>query len=461
MRTASRWLAASNLVLSTRPLWSLVLCGLVLSLAAALPARTRPHYGGTLRIEVREPNWQDNDAVRLLVFDCLTATGDEGEARPSLATRWQAENGERRWVFTLRSGVVWHDGTPLVAETAAASLEREIPGTALEGSTIRAAGDTIIVESTRPMPELPAALALSRFAIVRTEAGLAIGTGAFRMVSITGNRMALAANDAYWGGRPYLDAVEIGTGRTIRDQWMDAGVRRTDVALVPAEMLRRAQQEGLRPMISGNSELIALVTTRSGAALDLRIRQALAATVDRPALLNFAFQKQGEVALALLPNRLTGYAALFAATPGMAGPPGPRPTPSRALTIGYDAADGSLQLVAERIALNAREHGLQASASGSGAPDFPDFIVARVPLPSPNLQIALGEFAAAVQMPFAPGSGEIEELYRGEHDMLMQARWIPLLYVPRAYSVAERLSGAALDESGRLDLTGAWIEEPR
>jgi hypothetical protein len=120
-----------------------------------------------------------------------------------------------------------------------------------------------------------------------------------------------------------------------------------------------------------------------------------------------------------------------------------------------------MQLVAERIALNAREHGLQAAASASSKPDFPDFIVARVPLPSPNLQIVLGEFAAAVQTPFVPGSGEIEELYRLERDLLAQARWIPLLYVPRAYSVAERLSGAVLDESGRLDLTGAWIEEPR
>ena len=458
MRTAFRWLAANSLILPGLILPILVLPSLVLSLAAPLPARTRPQYGGTLRIEVREANWQDNDAVRLLVFDCLTETGSTGEARPSLATRWQAENGERRWVITLRAGVVWHDGTPLTAEAVAASLEREIPGTALEGSTIRAAGDTLIVESARPMPALPAALAISRFAVMRMDAGLAIGTGAFRMVGIAGNRVTLAAHDAYWGGRPYLDAVEVGTGRTIRDQWMDAGVRRTDVAMVPAEMLRRAQQEGLRPTVSGNSELIALVATRRGAALDHRFRQALAATVDRAALWNFAFQKQGEAAVALLPNRLTGYTALFVPAPGAAASGELRPDVSRALTIGFDAADGTLQLVAERIALNAREHGFQAAASASGEPDF---IVVRVPLPSPNLQIALGEFAASMQTPLVPGSGEIEELYRAERDLLMQARWIPLLYVPRAYSVAERLFGAALDETGRLDLTGAWIEEPR
>ena len=474
MRTPSRWLAVSSLVLL---------------FVFALPARTRPHYGGTLRIEVRESNWQESDAVLPLVFECLTSAGPSGEALPALAMRWQAENGERRWIFGLRAGVLWHDGTPLTAEAVAASLERQIKGTALEGSTIRAAGETVVIESTRPMPEMPARLALRRFAIVRdlpqpANVGPAIGSGAFRVVNAAGNRVVLAANDAYWGGRPYLDTIEVGTGRAIREQWMDAGVHRIDVATVPAEMLRRAQQEGLRPVVSANSELIALVTTRSGAAMDVRVRQALAATVDRVALLNFAFQKQGEVALGLLPNRLTGYAALLA--PGDAARLGPPPaasnpstpntgalgTPARPLVIiGYDPADSTMQLVAERIALNAREHAVSATASASGRADF---MVVRTPLPSANLSNALNEFAAAVppqqakngltgdpvQTPVSIGSGEIEEVYRAEHELLLQANWIPLLCVPRAYSVADRVSGAAVDASGRLDLSGAWIEEP-
>ena len=459
MRTASRWLAVS----------SLGSIFFVLSFAGALPARTRPHFGGTLRIEVRETNWQDNDTVLPLVFECLTAIDANGEALPALATHWQAENGDRRWIFTLRAAVLWHDGTPLTAESVAASLEKQIKGTALEGSIVRAVGETIVFESTRPMPELPAQLALSRLAIMRAaEAGTAIGTGSFRIASVAGNRVVLAANDSYWGGRPYLDSIEIGTGRAVREQWMDAGVHRIDIATVPAEMLRRAQQEGLRPTVSASSELIALVATRSGAAMDVRLRQALAATVDRAALLNFAFQKQGEVALGLLPNRLTGYAPLLASA-DLARAGQARPASSRPLMIGYDPADNTMQLVAERIALNAREHGFQVSAAATGQADF---MVVRTPLPSVNPQTALYQFAAAVspqqgkigealQPPLSLGSGEIEELYRAEHELLLQANWIPLLFVPRAYSVAERVSGAALDASGRLDLSGAWIEEPR
>jgi peptide/nickel transport system substrate-binding protein len=445
MRTAFRWLALGSLAIS---------------LTAALPARTRPHYGGTLRIEVREANWQDNDCLRSLVLDSLTATGPAGEALPSLATHWEAENGDRRWVFTMRTGVLWHDGTPLTTEAAASSLRAQASASELEGSTIHASGDAIIIENTRPMPNLPAELALSRFAIARIVQGVVIGSGAFRAANANGNRVVLAANDAYWRGRPYLDAIEIGTGRMIRDQWMNAGVGRTDVATIPAEMLLRAQQERLRSVASRNSELITLVATRTGASLDVRLRQALAATVDRAALLNFAFQKQGEIAPSLLPNRITGYAALFPSAPDAARARELRAEAgqSRPLVIGYDPADTTLQLVAERIVLNAREDGLQASASAAGEADF---TVERVPLPSPNMQVALEQWTAAVQTPIAGSTGEIEDVFRSERELLMQATLIPLLYVPRAYAVAQRVEGATLDESGCLDLAGAWIEEPR
>jgi MarR-like DNA-binding transcriptional regulator SgrR of sgrS sRNA len=443
MRTAFRWLALGSLAVS---------------LTAAAPARTRPHYGGTLRIEVREANWQDNDCLRSLVLDSLTATGPAGEALPSLATRWEAENGERRWVFTLRGGVLWHDGTPLTAEAVAASLRAQTSASELAGSTIRASGDSIIIENTRPMANLPAEVALSRFAIARIEQGLVLGTGAFRVASADGNHVVLAANDAYWRGRPYLDEVEIGTGRTIRDQWMNAGVGRTDIATIPAEMLLRAQQERLRIVVSRNSELITLVATRTGESLDVRLRQALAATVDRAALLNFVFQKQGEIAPSLLPNRITGYAALFPSAPDAARARELRAEAPRPMVIGYDPADSTLQLVAERIALNAREDGLQASASATGDADF---TVERVPLPSANMQVAIEQWATAVQAPIAGSSSEIEDVYRSEHELLAQANLIPLLYVPRAYAVAQRIVGATLDESGCLDMAGAWIEEPR
>jgi hypothetical protein len=59
-----------------------------LLLAAGLPtlARTRPHYGGTLHVEIAGDPWYGVDGhARRLVFDGLTALDVNGAVQPALA----------------------------------------------------------------------------------------------------------------------------------------------------------------------------------------------------------------------------------------------------------------------------------------------------------------------------------------------------------------------------------------
>jgi peptide/nickel transport system substrate-binding protein len=445
MRTALRWLAISSLLLA---------------MTAESGARTRPHYGGTLRLEMGAANWQDNDALFPLVAETLTYIDADGETHPLLATRWESQNGARRWLFTIRPGVEWHDGLAVTSEAVADSLRKAARGPELEGCRISASGmDAVVMESDTPMLNLPALLALRRFPIVRGDQGTPLGTGPFRVSRSSEYRTTLEAFDHYWHGRPYLDSIEITAGRSIRDQWMDAGIHRADIVTVPAEMLRRAQQERLRPVSSGNVDLIALQASPIGGTIDVLLRQALAATVDRAALLNFIFQKQGEVASGLLPNWLSGYATLFPSAPDAARVHDLRAQAgqSRPLTIGYPAGDTTLQLVAERIALNARESGLQAQVTAGSA----DFAVVHLPLSSTNPQLALAALAAPTGARRADYGEGIEELYRNERDLLSQAKLIPLLCLPRAYAVADQVRDARVTALGQLDLSDAWIEEHR
>src|ERR1700730_8476060 len=49
-------------------------------------ARTRPHYGGTLRVEIEGDPWQQpNGMARRLVYDGLTRMDTTGNAAPALA----------------------------------------------------------------------------------------------------------------------------------------------------------------------------------------------------------------------------------------------------------------------------------------------------------------------------------------------------------------------------------------
>ena len=145
----------------------LVTSSLVWSVAAV--AATRPHYGGALRITVRQAPQTIQPAelvqagafnVSRLIFDTLVVLDDRGRPQPSLATSWQAEPGNQRWRFSLRSGVSFSDGTRLNATAVAASLRGSNPEW-----KVLASGETVVIETARPNLDLPAELALARSAV--------------------------------------------------------------------------------------------------------------------------------------------------------------------------------------------------------------------------------------------------------------------------------------------------------
>src|SRR5256714_11157173 len=59
-----------------------------------------------------------------LVFDGLTQFDADGRLEPALADRWTASGDGQRYVFHLRAGVKFHNGTPLTAAAVRASFLR-------------------------------------------------------------------------------------------------------------------------------------------------------------------------------------------------------------------------------------------------------------------------------------------------------------------------------------------------
>lgn len=148
---------------------------LLLALALSAPARTRPHYGGTLRVEIEADAWQKNGMqngrlgsplARRLVFDGLTRVNADGEAQPALAVRWSTENSDHRWQFWIRPGIHFQDGTLLTASGVVASLTGSC-GAGCPWTAVRAVGSTVVLTSDSAMPNLPTLLAGDDFLIVR------------------------------------------------------------------------------------------------------------------------------------------------------------------------------------------------------------------------------------------------------------------------------------------------------
>jgi len=440
---------------------SLALISLIAFLAGAR-AETRPHYGGTLGIEIHgaltftDPGEWPPELVAL-VYDSLVRLDERGEARPALAISWQHDPQFKRWEFTLRPGVKFHDGSPVNAAAVAASLKGSM--------SVTASGEgAIAIQTDTTAPDLPVRLAGPRYAVLRRGANaVTSGSGPFRIAEWQpGKRALLAANDDYWGGRPYPDAIELSMERAYRDQSIDLQLGKTDVAELAIEDARRGIERGLRMWTSAPVELLALVFERGRAAVeDARLRQAIALAIDRAAIHNVLLQRQGQPASALLPQWLTGYAFLFAAARDLERArdrvaliqPVPR------VTLAYDPADPLARLIAERIALNVREAGVVLQVAPGGKADVR---LARVRLSSLDSAQALADLAAAFGLAWqAPSGGAPEALFQAEQKLLDDYRVVPLFHVPQILGLSPRLRNWDPGPWGDWRLENAWLEPRR
>ncbi len=441
----------------------------VSSLLLGISARgeTRPQYGGTLRTATRIAPASVDPADRIqtdsmarrnlngLMFDTLVVMDNRGRLQPSLATSWKAEPGHQRWQFWLRRGVKFHDGSPFTPEAVAASLRVANPGW-----SILAAADSIIIERDAPAPDLAAELARSHNGIAkRGGAGSITGTGPFRVTEWqAGKKLTLVAEEGYWGGRPFLDAIEIEMGKNSRDQLIALELGKADVTEVAPEQAHRATTEGRRVLTSSPVEIMALVFARDRqSAEEGKLRDALALSIDRTSIGSVVLQGAGEPSGAILPIWVSGYAFVFPTEQNLSRARQERSEvrqlPSR--TLSYDAGDALARVIAERIALNARDAGLILQTTSSGNADVR---LQRITLGSLNPRVALATVAATTGVPAPKMSGvSVGELYQAESAMLQTQRFIPLFQLPVSYALNSSVQDWDQDHDGSWHLDDVWL----
>src|ERR1039458_10285585 len=444
----------------SRQLWishCLLGAGLIISLIASTTASaaTRPHYGGTLRVMLQSaPDALDLpatatpadywDAARTLslIGDTLVKLDAQARPQPALAVAWQSDPSARHWQFTLRRGVKFHDGS-----AASPAAIAQILGAIYSGWNVPESLDSISIESETPMPALLAELALPRNLLIKRNGSdnrLPIGTGPFLVAEWQpGKLLRLAANEESWAGRPFVDAVEIEFGKSLRDQAIALELDKTDVIEAAPQAASGSQRRSTS--LSLPVELLALVFSANSKAQDPRLREALALAIDRKPIQSVLLKGAGEPAASILPNWMTGYSAVFSA----------QPNPQRARTLladsrqpafnlsyglSYDPRDPQAQLIAERIALNAREVGISVQVSLSGAEDIR---LMRVTLPSPDPATSLGEAARQLglpqpALPATPGNS-LDDLYQAERGLLGGYAVIPLFHLPLASAASARV----------------------
>jgi peptide/nickel transport system substrate-binding protein len=101
-----------------------------------------------------------------LVFDTLYGLDETFAAQPQMAEGHTVENDGTLWTMRLREGLRFHDGTPVLARDAVASIHRFAARDAFGKSLMAATGElsatddrTLRFHLTKPFPHLLAALA--------------------------------------------------------------------------------------------------------------------------------------------------------------------------------------------------------------------------------------------------------------------------------------------------------------
>jgi peptide/nickel transport system substrate-binding protein len=166
-----------------------------------------------------------------LLYDGLLRIGADGLIEPGLALGYELDPTGTSYIFELRRNVFWHDGRPLSVddvvftlrtlqvldqpgEPALAAFWQDLLVDRLDQHTVRVTLNEPLAAfpSLARVPILPAHLLAGQPPSSWGESDYArrlIGTGPYRLVELRDERAILEANPDYFGGRPFIERIEL------------------------------------------------------------------------------------------------------------------------------------------------------------------------------------------------------------------------------------------------------------
>ena len=205
--------------------------------------------------------------------------------------------------------------------------------------------------------------------------------------------------------------------------------------------------------------------------IDARIREAVALSIDRAAIVNFILQKEGEPAGGLLPQWSSGTAFLFSTVADVvhAKELSAQIVPAPKIVLGYDSGDSLEQAVAERIAVDAREARVQLTAQAvrPGLENATDARLVRLRMQSKSPALALESFIdtlggmTKIEEKALPDPASAEDIYNRERAIVTSYRVVPLVWLPRVYGLSGRVRDWTPPGPGESwPLADVWLDGP-
>lgn len=257
--------------------------------------------------------------ARMAIAETLVDADDDGQLTPGLASAWSVSDDGHDWFFRIRDDVVFHDNSPLTAESVMTSLEhaRAKPGILDSApiTAIEAEGDGVVIRLDEPFAPLAALLAHSTTLILAPESydengsvRNVIATGPYRLDTLAPpQRLTVRRFDDYWGESPAIErasylAVSRGETRALMAESGDADIVFT---LDPASFARLVRNNRLELHAKPLPRTIVLKVNAGHRYLnDPRARQALSLAIDRQGIASGLLRHPEAAAPELFPASL-------------------------------------------------------------------------------------------------------------------------------------------------------------
>jgi peptide/nickel transport system substrate-binding protein len=301
----------------------------------------RVTIGTTLKAETLDPA----DVYEIFPGILLYNLGDRlytyepgtTELVPQLATELpDVSDDGLTYTIPLREGVTFHDGTPFNAEAMAFSMQRFMENggrpaflLADQIESVEATGEyELTITLKQPFAAFPSLLAFSGVTPVPPssyEVGAGqfrpdtfIGTGPYKLASFSTDAIKLDVNENYWGEQPANQGIDIqvisssaNLFNTFKTGGLDVAYQTLDPDQIRS-LVSEADQGGWQVIEAGTNTINYLVLNQRSEPLDdVRVRQAIAALIDRKLIVDRVFQGQAEPLYSLLPNTFPTYKPVF------------------------------------------------------------------------------------------------------------------------------------------------------
>lgn len=260
------------------------------------------------------------------IFDTLTVVNPEtGELKASLAESWE-QTSETSYVFKLRQGVKFHDGSEMTAEDVKFSLDRAINSAAVSYivdfiDTVNVV-DEYTVEIILDAPYAPALRNLSvpfsaivpKEVVEKDEDAFKlhpIGTGSYRFVEWKqGDSALLTAFDQYWGTPAatknlIMRVIPEASQRTIA---LETGEVDLAYDILPNDMVKIDENPDLSLFEAPSLTCFYISMNVNKAPFDkAEVREAINCAIDRQTLIDTIASGAGQPADAIIAPLVFGY----------------------------------------------------------------------------------------------------------------------------------------------------------